>query len=253
MESSSSNRRMTSVVWVLAIVRVLPKRPGRAHPLQRRTVLVGLLRRVGLLLDRVAVLRRRRLDRVEDLRAGRARAVHQDRARPVAGADRDVPRAGRRVQVVPRAHPALLALDDRDAFAGEDKEALEVVLLMVEARRVARPQDVHADPDPVRLVVGRPEAAPRAAARHRPPPDLREVQDVPAVVDRHAADLGVLDLRLVTHGAGGYPALPSVRRRLEPAIGLRALRALDVRGELALEGVPVDVVAAGTRAVVGAA
>src|SRR3954449_1422692 len=177
------------------------ERPGRAHALDRRAVRVRDAGVVGLLLDRVPVLRGRRLDGVEDRRARRARAVHEDRARPVAGADRDVARAGRRVQVVPRPHPPLLALDDRDALARQDEEPLEVVLLVVEAGRVAGPQDVHADAEPVRLVVGRAEAAPRAAAGHRRPADLGQVEDVPAVVDRHAADVGLFDLRLVSHGA----------------------------------------------------
>src|SRR3954447_21472120 len=185
---------MTAVVSVLAMGRSYPgvallQRPRGPDPLHRRPVLVGLAGRVRLLLDRVAVLRRRRLDRVEDLRVRRAPPVHEDRARAVAGAHGDVARAGRRVEVVPRAHPPLLALDDRDALAGQHEEALELGLLVVEAGRVAGPQDVDADPDPVRLVIGRPEAAPRAAARQGPPPDLRQVQDVPAVVDGDAADL----------------------------------------------------------------
>src|SRR3954469_4499828 len=178
------------------------ERPGRAHALRRRAVGVGDVGVVGLLLDGMAVLRGRGLDGVEDRRAGRARAVHEDRAGPVAGADGDVARAGRRVQVVPLLHPPLLALDDRDALARQDEEALEVVLLVVVARRVAGPEDVHADPEAVGLVVRRAEAAPRPAARHRGPADLRQVEDVPAVVDRDAADLALFDLRLVTHGAG---------------------------------------------------
>ena len=151
-----------------------------------------------------------------------------------------VPRG--RVEVVPRAHAALLALDHRDALAREDEEALEVGLLVVEARRVARPQDVHADADPVRRLVGRPEAAPGPAALDGRPLHLGQVEDVPAAVGRHAPVLGVVDLRLV-HGARGYP-VGSVRSRLEPALGLPRGRALDVGGEVALEHVPVDVVAA---------
>src|SRR3954468_2744714 len=213
---------MTAVVSVLAMGACYPnrlsrvQRPRRPHPLDRRPVLVGLPGRVGLLLDRMAVLRRGGLDRIEDPRVRRARAVHEDRARAVAGADGDVPRAGRRVQVVPRSHPPLLALDDRDALAGQDEEPLEVVLLVVEAGRVAGPQDVDADTDPVRLVVGGSEPAPRAAARHRRPADLREVDDEPAVVGRDPSVLGVLDLRLVTHGGEGYPPVRPARTARTP-------------------------------------
>src|SRR3954452_17167147 len=145
---------MTAVVSVLAMGACYPnrlsrvQRPRRPHPLDRRPVLVGLPGRVGLLLDRMAVLRRGRLDRIEDPRVRRPRAVHEDRARAVAGADGDVPRAGRRVQVVPRSHPPLLALDDRDALAGQDEEALEIGLLVVEAGRLAGPQ--HVTPMPMR-------------------------------------------------------------------------------------------------------
>src|SRR4051812_48733257 len=212
---------MTAVVSVLAMGRSYPggallQRPRGPDPLHRRPVLVGFAGRVRLLLDRVAVLRRRRLDRVEDLRVGRARPGHEARARAVAGPHGDVARAGRRVEVVPRAHPPLLALDDRDALAGQDEEALEVVLLVVEAGRVAGPQDVDADTEPVRLVVGGSEPAPRAAARHRRPADLREVDDEPAVVGRDPSVLGVLDLRLVTHGGEGYPPVRPARTARTP-------------------------------------
>jgi hypothetical protein len=56
--------------------------------------------------------------------AGRAGADHQDRARLIAGADRDVPGSRRAVQVVPGAQPPLLALDDGDALSAQDQKAL---------------------------------------------------------------------------------------------------------------------------------
>jgi len=76
----------------------------------------------------------------------RARADHQDRARAIAGADRDMRGPRRAVQVIPLAHAALLALDDGQALPGEHEEALLLALAVVAAGGLARVEDVDADP-----------------------------------------------------------------------------------------------------------
>src|SRR6185312_6407541 len=116
-----------------------------------------------------------------------------------SGPDRDVCRPRRAVQVVPLPEPALLPLDDRDALAREDEEALLVRLRVVEARRLTRPEDVHADAEQRRARRRRLEAAPGPAALDAFPADLREVQDEPAVVRGHESRVGALELRLVRH------------------------------------------------------
>jgi hypothetical protein len=69
------------------------------------------------------VLRRRRADRIANRIVGTC-ADHQDRARIVAGADKDVTGIERAVEIVPLPQPALLFLDNQHAFPGQDEEAL---------------------------------------------------------------------------------------------------------------------------------
>src|SRR5690348_12463175 len=125
----------------------------------------------------MAVPRRRRVDEVLDLGVRRARADHHQLARAVAGTDRDVRRPRGRVQEVSRAHPALLALDDRDALAREDEEALLLALPVVVARRIARPQDVDAPAERLRRRLPRLPRGPGAAAFDPGPDDVPEVRD----------------------------------------------------------------------------
>src|SRR6185295_14397487 len=130
--------------------------PGQPGPARRRPgppareAAVGLVlaRRLGL--DARAVPERGLGARVDDagvLGPAVARAGHEDRARPVAGADEDVLGLGRAVHEVPRAQRALVALDDEQAFAREDEEVLLVALAVVDPARLPRLQDRqrHAD------------------------------------------------------------------------------------------------------------
>ena len=113
-----------------------------------REIRVGLLGRAGVARDRGAVAGGELVDRVLGLLDVRpARADHEDHARTVAGADRDVVGPGRAVQVVPLAHAALLALDDRDALAAEDEEALLGGFGVVAPVGLARHEHVRADPE----------------------------------------------------------------------------------------------------------
>src|SRR5581483_2982289 len=146
---------------------------------------------------------------------GRAGAGHQDRARPVPGADEDVLGPRRAVQVVPLPQAALLALDDRDALAGQDEEPLLVGLRVVAPVRLPRLDyvDVHAVlPEPG--IVGL-ERAPDPLVGVPPPARLREVEHEPPLARHDLSRLGLLDLRLVdSHAptlsdadAPGRPAL----------------------------------------------
>src|SRR5438045_1391117 len=93
------------------------------------------------------MLRRRGLDHVANRGVGRARADHEQCAWLVARPDRDVRGAGRAMEVIPRPQPMLFAFDDRDAFAGENQEALLVALRVVVAGLFAGPENVYADPE----------------------------------------------------------------------------------------------------------
>ena len=134
------------------------------------------------------------------------------------------------MQVVPLPEPALLTLDDRDALAGEDEEAFLVALGVVEARRLARPEDVHPDPEERRPRVARFETAPDAALRHGRPADLRQVQDEPTVVRGDQSALGLLDPRLVHHD----PRLHDLDVRRDLPVGTVTFLFTDVEGSTAL-------------------
>ena len=71
-------------------------------------------------------------------RCGIGAAEHQDRARLLAGTDRDVGGSRRGVQVVPPSHPPLFALHDGDALAAEHEEPLLRRLRVVGGRWLRR-------------------------------------------------------------------------------------------------------------------
>src|SRR4051795_7381291 len=124
-----------------------------------------------------------------DLPARIGAAEHQDRARLVAGPDRDVLGAGRGGQEVPPAHPPLLALDDGDALAAEHDEPLRRLLRVVVAARFTWLKHVDVGP-PAQL-------APDPEARHALPRQLTQVADEPAVVDWHLSLGRLLELRFL--------------------------------------------------------
>ena len=138
-----------------------------------------------------------RVHRVVDRAVRRAGAEHEDRAGAVPGADQDVLRAGRAVQVVPPAQPPLLALDHRDALAVEHEEAFLVTLGVVPAVGLAGHDDVDVGPELGEPCVLRLERAPRPGAGQPCPARLREIEDEPALALHDPARLGFLDLRLV--------------------------------------------------------
>ena len=106
------------------------------------------------------------------------------------------------MEVVPLPHAPLLPLDDRDALALQDEEALLRVLRVVHAVRLARVQDVHAEAEVGRGRGRRLERAEDAVALGRLPRDLGEVEDPPAGVGGDPAVLAVLDPRLLAHCSG---------------------------------------------------
>src|ERR1044072_5254232 len=159
------------------------RRPLSPEPLDRR---VGAPPVGGCLRHARAVARRRLRHRVVHLRA-RARAGHQDHARPVARTHEGVlgPRGG--VEEVPRPEAPLLALDDQRALAREHQERLLVHLGVVEARLSGFQ---HGEVDPQlgkldrRVAVLVLEGAPRAPRLGRPPLGVAHVDDEPALGDR---------------------------------------------------------------------
>src|SRR4051794_20628235 len=125
-----------------------------------------------------------------------AGADHQNRAGAVAGADEDVARARRAMDEVPGPQQALLLLDEEQAFAGEDEEVLLHVLGVVEPVRLARVEDVNADPVLLELARLGLDVRPLASTRIACPRDLGHVQHKPARRGHDRARLGLLDLRL---------------------------------------------------------
>ena len=82
--------------------------------------------------------------RIEDRALVRARAGHEDHARP-GRPDEDVARAGRTVDEVPGAKVPFLLLDDEEALAGENEEILLLGLGVIQAARLPRLEDVEAE------------------------------------------------------------------------------------------------------------
>jgi hypothetical protein len=95
-----------------------------AGPNGRRQISVCLRIPAGGVGDARAISSRDLVSDPFDLPGGIGAAEHQDRARFLAGTDRDVGGSWRRVQVVPLSHPPLLALHDGDALAAEHEESL---------------------------------------------------------------------------------------------------------------------------------
>ena len=103
-------------------------RPGKAVPVRRPLAARRLepphvrLFRVGRLLVRARAVARCELrHRVAHMPVLGPGAGHQDRARPVAGADEDVLRSRRAVDEVPGTQPPLLTLDEQQALAGRER------------------------------------------------------------------------------------------------------------------------------------
>ena len=163
--------------------------------------------------DRRAVARGELVDRVLGLLDVRpAGADHEDHARTVAGADRDVVGPGRAVQVVPLAHAALLALDDGDALAAEHEEALLGGLGVVAAVGLAGHEHVRPDAELRERGVARAEVAPDAEVAIALPARLGEVEDEPALALDDLPGLGLLERGLRDRVHASRP-----RRRRRPS------------------------------------
>src|SRR5207342_2805462 len=150
-------------------------RPGGAHgsrPLG--PVAVGHRRLGRVLRTGGAVARGLLVARVVQLLALVAHADHQDRARPVAGADDDVVGPGRAVEEVPGLEVPFLILDDQQALAREHEEVLLHALGVVAAVRLARLEDVDADPVLLERCVPRLPRGPLAGDLVAVPPAVGE-------------------------------------------------------------------------------
>src|SRR5215211_3529004 len=96
------------------------------------------------------VLRGHLVHRIDDLEAGRSAADHDDRARPVTGADERVLRPRRAVDEVPGLQVALLTFDHEHTLAGDDEEVLLAPLAVVQAPLTGREnQDSEAEVGPL--------------------------------------------------------------------------------------------------------
>src|SRR5579862_6053721 len=148
-ESSRSSPAYSSS-WVTATCRhgssereeLLAKGDVRRRP---REAGVRLLRVRRVLLDAGAVPERRLVTRVEDHVGPETVADREDERRAAPRTDDRVRRAGWTVKVVPRAQLHLMPLDDEQALAAQDEEALLIVLTVVHRHRLARLQHREVD------------------------------------------------------------------------------------------------------------
>jgi hypothetical protein len=106
------------------------------------------------------------------------------------------------VDEIPGLQRALLLLDQEQAFAREDEEVLLHVLGVIEPVRLARMQDVDADPVLLELARFGLEVRPLSAALVSRPRDIGHVEHEPARRAHDRAGVGLLDLRL-PGGHGG--------------------------------------------------
>jgi hypothetical protein len=156
---------------------VIPGRwPLSAEPLDVRIRLFW----VGRLLGHGCSVPRRELGHgIPHLRAGSC-TRHQDHARPVARAHKDVLRPGGRVEEVPRPEPSLLALDEQRGLPRQNEEGL----LVIDAA-LARLQDGEVDSELIeldlRVAVLALEVACRASAVREPPLGIAHIHDEPAL------------------------------------------------------------------------
>ena len=143
---------------------------------------VGRVRVGGLRRDRGAVPRRGLAHRITQRLDLGPRPEHEDRARPLTGADQHVRGAGGAVEVVPLLERPLLVLDDQQALAREHEEALLRVLGVIERVRVTGPEDADPDADVRERMVARLERIRRASLLLVPHRErVGEVEDEPAV------------------------------------------------------------------------
>src|SRR5207247_9622046 len=174
--------------------------PGPGLEVRQPPVLVGSvadfhprvrLLRVGRLRFDGATVAPRGLElRIDDIPA-RPRADRDRDTRLLTGRDHHVVGVGRAVEVVPRLHEPLLALDEEDALACDDQETLLIRLAVVHARGLARPEDADVEADLVETEIGA-LAQPGIDAHFvRIAPDrLARIDDVPAVAVRDQPVLG---------------------------------------------------------------
>jgi hypothetical protein len=118
------------------------------------------------------------------------------------------------VHEVPLLQPPLLALDQKQALAGEDEEVLLLVLAVIHARGLPRLEDADVETDLLEARVRALEA--RVGAEVTVLPDgLLRVQDEPALPLRADPGVGAVVLRLGHHAGdssitrGRVPPRPS--------------------------------------------
>ena len=161
--------------------------PRKTAPVRRSTMLWPLERRVGL--PRIgrrhvharAVARGELGHRIEHLLVLRPRAGHQDRARPLPGADEDVFGTGRTVDEVPLPQQSFRTLNQQPAFAGEHEERLLLRLGVVETIGLTRLHHGDVDAELGKLGLLALELASRSERLRDQPVGVAHVDDEPAL------------------------------------------------------------------------
>ena len=160
---------------------------------------VGLGRRGRCDLDTGAVPEGELRDGVVDGPPGLPVAGHEEDARPVAGADEDVLGPVRAVEEIPRTERPLLTLDQQEALAMQDEEALLCLLPVVEPVGLSGLEDAEPHAEVGELRVGRLEHAARAEDVVREPRRVARVDDEPAVGRRRQPGSVVRQPRFGVH------------------------------------------------------
>lgn len=106
------------------------------------------------------------------------------------------------MEEVPRPQPPFLALDDQERLAGENEEALLVVLVVVHRHGLARLEDADVEADSPHLGLALEERLPPALAVV-PPASVLGVEDEPPLAGGDPAVLRVPERRLghLRHGS----------------------------------------------------
>src|SRR5215218_6661482 len=141
--------------------------------------------------------------RVDDalLRPSLSRTGHEDHARPVPRADEAVVCLSGTVDEVPRSERPLLALDQQQAFAGEDEEFLLVGLTVISPTRLLRLEHRQREADVRERRIVALEDAGGSESRVRHPRGVPHVDDEPALAHRCEAGIQLLKARFLDHAA----------------------------------------------------
>src|SRR5262245_235076 len=171
-------------------------------------------------------------DWVDD-RARRTRSCHHDHARSLARTDEDVVCSGRAVDEVPRPQTLLLAVDQHQAFSGDDQKVLLDALAVIQPVRLAGPEDMDVHPvlRKLRLAFQICRGAEILAV---PPGRISGIEHVPALSPGDDAVFGLLEPCLLDHQTSrlGRSSLCSLAGAIASAYPASAWRITPVPGSV---------------------